>query len=105
MSAASRTRIPPTMPSPFNYPDTRIRLDHASIFADGSCANRDEAAQVMIERIHFGDFAGAQSIDVRKSHGRGRIEVRARGLDGDDEARLLAEVGRHRHFVGVDHSD
>jgi hypothetical protein len=105
MGAARRARISPTMPSTLNYPHARIRLNDAAIFADCASTDRDKAAQIVIERIHLGDFARTQSIDIRESHGRGRIEVRARGLDGNDETRLLAEVRRHRDFVGMDNGD
>jgi len=93
------------MPSTLYYPHSGIRLDHASIFAHGSGADRNEATQIVVEGIHLGNFAGTEAIDVRDGHRRRGIEVRACGLDGDDEAGLLAEVGGHRHFVGVNDRD
>ena len=35
----------------------------------------------------------------------GGLKMRARRLNGDDEARLLAEAGHHRHLVAVDDGD
>jgi hypothetical protein len=60
---------------------------------------------VVIERVHLGDFTRSQAVDIWQGDRRRRIEVRARRLNRDDEARLLAEAGHHRHLVAMHDRD
>lgn len=69
--------FPPQCQPAFSTP-TRVGVNHLAVVAHSPCADRHERADIVIERIHLGDFAGLESVDVWQRDLRGEIEHGAR---------------------------
>src|SRR5207244_8359283 len=93
--------IAAAVPSTLDDADAGIGANDRTVLADRARADGDELPEVVVERVHLGDFARRKAVGVGERQRGRRVEVRAGRLNGDDEARLLAEARRHRHLVEV----
>ena len=81
------------MPAPFDDPDARIGGHHWTIGGDRCRTDAHKMPEIVIEGIELGDFSRSETVYVGQGQARRRIEARSRRLYGEDETRLLAEVG------------
>ena len=56
-NVSTALRISAAVPSGFQYTYARIGRDKRSIITDGSCANRNEHAEIVVVGVHFCFFA------------------------------------------------
>ena len=101
----NRTWVSAAVPPRLQHADARTRPNHlpSSLTVPVPIAT-NEPMSWSNEYISV-TARGFEAVDVRQRDRRRRIEDRAGGLDGDDEPRLLAEAGHHRHLVAVHDGD